>query len=84
MAVSEPERTGAARGPRDHPNAECPWGSSALNPFNGELIPNLDRRIYVLAEYGTGAVMGVRPTTSAISFLPARSTSWPVKRVIVP
>jgi len=48
----------------DHQNA-VPLGSSALNPFNGELIRS--GCAYVLSRVTAPAgVMGFRPTTSAI------------------
>ncbi|APD48934.1 leucine--tRNA ligase [Synechococcus sp. CS-602] len=74
---SEQDRTA-----EDHPKRGVPLGSSALNPFNGELIP-IWIADYVLAEYGTGAVMGV-PAHDQRDFVFARQYELPVKRVIVP
>ena len=49
-------------------------GSYCLNPFTGRQVP-IWLGNFVLAEYGTGAVMAVPPTTSATSTSP-RSTAW--------
>ncbi len=74
---SEQERTaedGAKRG--------IPLGTTVRNPFNGETIP-LWIADYVLADYGTGAVMGV-PAHDQRDFVFARQYELPVRRVIVP
>ncbi|MCP9824022.1 leucine--tRNA ligase [Synechococcus sp. EJ6-Ellesmere] len=76
-AQSEQERTA-----EDQPKRGVPLGSSARNPFNGETIP-IWIADYVLAEYGTGAVMGV-PAHDQRDFVFARQYELPVKRVIVP
>ncbi len=76
-AQSEQERTA-----EDQPKRGVPLGSSVRNPFNGETIP-VWIADYVLAEYGTGAVMGV-PAHDQRDFVFARQYELPVKRVIVP
>lgn len=62
---SEQERTAD-----DKPKRGVPIGAQVRNPASGELIP-IWIADYVLAEYGTGAVMGVPPTISATSCSPA-------------
>jgi leucyl-tRNA synthetase len=52
------------------------------NPANGELIP-IWIADYVLADYGTGAVMGV-PAHDQRDFLFARQYELPVQQVILP
>lgn len=59
-----------------------PLGASVLNPASGELIP-LWIADYVLAEYGTGAVMGV-PAHDQRDFVFARQYELPVKQVVIP
>ncbi len=44
-------------------------GGYAINPVNGERIP-IWAADYVLADYGTGAIMAVPGTTSATSRSP--------------
>jgi leucyl-tRNA synthetase len=74
---SEQERTA-----EDRPKRGVPIGARVRNPANGELIP-LWIADYVLADYGTGAVMGV-PAHDQRDFLFARQYELPVKQVIVP
>ncbi|WP_415410432.1 leucine--tRNA ligase [Synechococcus sp. A10-1-5-9] len=65
----------------DRPKRGVPIGATAVNPVNGESIP-IWIADYVLAGYGTGAVMGV-PAHDERDFLFARTYELPVKRVIV-
>ena len=51
--LSQDERTSD-----DQPKRGVPTGAFAINPANGESIP-IWIADYVLADYGTGAVMGV-------------------------
>ena len=74
---SEQERTAD-----DKPKRGVPIGAQVRNPANGELIP-LWIADYVLAEYGTGAVMGV-PAHDQRDFLFARQYELPVKQVVIP
>jgi len=57
-----------------------PTGAYARNPLSGERIPIWITN-YVLAEYGTGAVMGV-PGHDERDFEFARKTGLPIARVI--
>jgi leucyl-tRNA synthetase len=74
---SEQERTA-----EDKPKRGVPIGAQVRNPANGELIP-IWIGDYVLAEYGTGAVMGV-PAHDQRDFLFARQYELPVQQVIIP
>jgi len=74
---SEQERTAEDRAKRG-----VPIGARVRNPANGELIP-LWIADYVLADYGTGAVMGV-PAHDQRDFLFARQYELPVNQVIIP
>ena len=74
---SEQERTAD-----DKPKRGVPIGAQVRNPANGELIP-IWIADYVLAEYGTGAVMGV-PAHDQRDFVFARQYELTVKQVIVP
>ncbi len=74
---SEQERTA-----EDGPKRGVPIGAMVRNPADGELLP-LWIADYVLAEYGTGAVMGV-PAHDQRDFLFARSHELPVRQVIIP
>jgi leucyl-tRNA synthetase len=60
--------------------AGVPTGAYARNPLSNERIPILVTN-YVLAEYGTGAVMGV-PAHDERDFEFARKAGLPVARVI--
>ncbi len=66
----------------DRPKRGVPLGRSVRHPFTGEAIP-LWIADYVLADYGTGAVMGV-PAHDPRDFVFARQYELPVRRVIVP
>ncbi len=57
-------------------------GLKAINPINGELIPIWVAN-YVLAEYGSGAVMGV-PAHDARDWEFAKKYAIPIKQVITP
>ncbi|MBD3258009.1 leucine--tRNA ligase [candidate division GN15 bacterium] len=57
-------------------------GKYAINPFNGERIP-LWVADYVLAHYGTGAVMAV-PAHDTRDFAFAKKYDIPIKVVIIP
>ncbi len=74
---SEQERTA-----EDRPKRGVALGSRVRNPASGEAIP-LWIADYVLADYGTGAVMGV-PAHDQRDFLFARRHELPVRQVIVP
>ena len=74
---SEQERTA-----EDKPKRGVPIGAQVRNPANGELIP-IWIADYVLADYGTGAVMGV-PAHDQRDFLFARQYELPVQQVIIP
>ena len=74
---SEQERTA-----EDGPKRGVPIGASVRNPANGEVVP-LWIADYVLADYGTGAVMGV-PAHDQRDFLFARRHELPVRQVIIP
>ncbi len=74
---SEQERTAD-----DRPKRGVPIGAQVRNPATGELIP-LWIADYVLADYGTGAVMGV-PAHDQRDFVFARQYELPVRQVIIP
>ncbi|MFO7629480.1 MAG: leucine--tRNA ligase [Prochlorococcaceae cyanobacterium] len=74
---SEQERTAD-----DKPKRGVAIGAQVRNPANGELIP-LWIANYVLADYGTGAVMGV-PAHDQRDFVFARQYELPVQQVIIP
>ncbi len=74
---SEQERTAD-----DKPKRGVPIGAMVRNPANGELIP-LWIADYVLAEYGTGAMMGV-PAHDQRDFLFARQYQLSVRQVVIP
>ena len=59
-----------------------PTGRSAVNPFNGELVPIWVAN-YILGDYGTGAIMSV-PAHDERDFEFATKYGLPVKRVIAP
>uniref|UniRef100_A0A7C4XB22 Leucine--tRNA ligase n=1 Tax=candidate division WOR-3 bacterium TaxID=2052148 RepID=A0A7C4XB22_UNCW3 len=59
-----------------------PTGLYAINPINGEEIP-IFVADYVLAEYGSGVVMGV-PAHDARDFQFARKYNLPIKIVVKP
>ena len=74
---SEQERTADDRAKRG-----VPLGAEVINPANGRPIP-IWIADYVLADYGTGAVMGV-PAHDQRDFKFARQYELPVQQVIVP
>ena len=74
---SEQERTA-----EDSPKRGIPIGARVRNPANGALLP-LWIADYVLADYGTGAVMGV-PAHDQRDFVFARQYELPVQQVIIP
>jgi leucyl-tRNA synthetase len=74
---SEQDRTA-----EDRPKRGVPLGSHVINPASGATIP-LWIADYVLADYGTGAVMGV-PAHDQRDFLFARRHELPVRQVIIP
>ncbi|MGQ9865050.1 MAG: leucine--tRNA ligase [Pseudanabaenaceae cyanobacterium] len=74
---SERERTA-----EDRPKRGLPLGSEAINPLTGETVP-IWIADYVLAEYGTGAVMGV-PAHDLRDFAFAQQYGLPVRWVIAP
>ncbi len=57
-------------------------GRSAVNPFNGETLPIWVAN-YILADYGTGAIMSV-PAHDERDFEFAAKYGLPVKRVVAP
>ncbi len=65
----------------DRPKTGVPTGAVAVNPVNGEEVP-VWIADYVLASYGTGAVMAV-PGHDERDFDFARAHDLPVRRVIV-
>ena len=75
--LSEQERTA-----EDRPKRGMALGASVRNPFNGEPIP-LWIADYVLADYGSGAVMGV-PAHDGRDLAFAHQYDLPVRRVILP
>ncbi len=76
-AMPEIERTGA-----DRKKTGVPTGRFAVNPANGDAVP-LYVADYVLAEYGSGIVMGV-PAHDQRDFVFAKEQGLPVKVVIQP
>ena len=73
--LTEIERTSTER-----PKTGVPLGTHVINPFNGEKVP-LWTGDYVLAEYGTGAVMGV-PAHDARDFEFVKKFNLPMIAVI--
>jgi len=73
--LSEIERTST-----DRPKTGVPLGTHIINPFNGQKFP-LWTGDYVLAEYGTGAVMGV-PAHDTRDFEFAKKFNLPIIEVI--
>ncbi|MXX92168.1 MAG: leucine--tRNA ligase [Chloroflexi bacterium] len=74
---TEIERTSAVR-----EKTGVPTGSFCLNPLNGERVPILVGD-YVLATYGTGAVMGV-PAHDERDFEFAKKYNLPIRVVVAP
>ena len=75
--LSEIERTSAER-----PKTGVPLGMHVINPFNGKKVP-VWTGDYVLAEYGTGAVMGV-PAHDTRDFAFAKKFGLSIIEVIRP
>ena len=65
----------------DRPKTGVHTGALAVNPVNGERVPVLVAD-YVLATYGTGAVMAV-PAHDERDFAFAQELDLPVRRVII-
>ena len=74
---TEIERTSAVR-----EKTGVPTGSYCINPLNGERVPILVGD-YVLATYGTGAVMGV-PAHDVRDFEFAKKYDLPIRVVVAP
>ena len=74
---TEIERTSAVRD-----KTGVPTGSFCINPLNGERVPILVGD-YVLATYGTGAVMGV-PAHDERDFEFAKKYDLPIRVVVAP
>ncbi|MDO9172278.1 MAG: leucine--tRNA ligase, partial [bacterium] len=66
----------------DRPKSGMPTGATAVNPVNGEAVPILVAD-YVLAGYGTGAVMAV-PAHDERDFTFAAALDLPVRQEILP
>ncbi len=66
----------------DRQKSGVPIGADAINPVNGERIP-IWIADYVLATYGTGAIMAV-PAHDERDYEFARWASLPIRRVIEP
>ncbi|MCW2745639.1 MAG: leucyl-tRNA synthetase [Mycobacterium sp.] len=64
----------------DRPKTGVPLGVSAVNPVNGELLP-VFAADYVLADYGTGAIMAV-PAHDQRDLDFARAFDLPVRVVV--
>jgi leucyl-tRNA synthetase len=77
LAKSDIERTAA-----DRPKSGVPTGVNAIHPLTGERIPVFVGD-YVLASYGTGAVMGV-PAHDQRDYEFAKKLGLPIKVVIRP
>jgi len=75
--LTEIERTSTER-----PKTGVPLGTHVINPFNGKKVP-LWTGDYVLAEYGTGAVMGV-PAHDTRDFEFVKKFNLPIIEVITP
>jgi len=77
MRQSEIERLSTER-----EKTGVPIGAHAVNPFSGELMP-IWIADYVLASYGTGAIMAV-PAHDERDFEFARKYNLPIKQVVEP
>ncbi|HET7028011.1 MAG TPA: class I tRNA ligase family protein, partial [Candidatus Limnocylindrales bacterium] len=75
-------RTEIERLSTDREKTGVALGSDAINPVNGERIP-IWIADYVLAGYGTGAIMAV-PAHDERDFAFARRHGLPIRQVIVP
>ncbi len=60
----------------------CETGAFCIHPLTGEKVP-IYLASYVLADYGSGAVMAV-PSHDERDFLLAKKTGLPLKKVIIP
>ena len=58
----------------DREKTGVPIGAYAINPVNGERVP-IFVADYVLAGYGTGAIMAV-PRTTSVTTRSRRSSAW--------
>src|SRR5688500_13503278 len=76
------QRTPPARASAERAKAGVPLGADAVNPFTGERVP-IWIADYVLATYGSGAVMGV-PGHDQRDFDFAKKMGIPIKPVIAP
>ena len=76
------ERTEIDRLSADREKTGVPIGADAINPVNGERIP-IFIADYVLATYGTGAIMAV-PAHDERDFAFARTYGLPIRRVVMP
>jgi leucyl-tRNA synthetase len=75
-------RTEIERLSTDRDKTGVPIGADAFNPVNGERIP-IFVADYVLATYGTGAIMAV-PAHDERDFAFARTFGLPVRQVVAP
>src|SRR5262245_24094759 len=66
----------------DREKTGVPIGADAINPVNGERIP-IFIADYVLATYGTGAIMAV-PAHDERDFAFAQQFGLPIRRVVMP
>ena len=66
----------------DREKTGVPIGADAINPINGERIP-IWIADYVLAGYGTGAIMAV-PAHDERDFAFARAFGLPIRQVVAP
>jgi leucyl-tRNA synthetase len=66
----------------DREKTGVPIGADAINPINGERIP-IWIADYVLASYGTGAIMAV-PAHDERDFAFARAFGLPIRQVVAP
>ena len=74
------EQTEIERLSADREKTGVALGADAINPVNGERIP-IFVADYVLASYGTGAIMAV-PAHDARDFAFARKFGLPIRRVV--
>lgn len=79
---SSKRKTEIERTSTDKEKTGVPLGTHVINPLNGDKVP-LWTGDYVLAEYGTGAVMGV-PAHDIRDFSFAKKYNMPIVQVIKP